>query len=177
MALNRLAAMLGYPYDDKGRHARGGEVHTCLLQQLDALEYYALAAPKSLGKEWFVAQFWPVVKSFLGFTPSTPHVRDTLATVTSHIALQIARVLERQQVRSLLVTGGGAFNSYLLELVGKYYEEVGITVPDPLIVNYKEALIFALLGYLRLTGKVNTLASVTGARCDSIGGNLSGRMS
>ena len=174
MALNRLAAMLGYPYDDKGRNARGGDVHTCLLHELDALDYYALAEPKSLGKEWFVGQFWPVVKSFLGVTPSTPHVRDTLATVTSHVALQIARVLERQQIKTLLVTGGGAWNSYLIELIGKYRPEVRITVPDPLIVNYKEALIFALLGYLRLTGKVNTLASVTGARCDSIGGTLSG---
>ena len=174
MALNRLAAMLGYPYDDKGRNARGGEVHTCLLHELDGLEYYAVTEPKSLGKEWFVGQFWPLVKSFLGVSPSTPQVRDALATVTSHIAIQIARIVERQQVKTLLVTGGGAWNSYLLELVGKYCPEVSITVPDALIVNYKEALIFALLGYLRLTGQVNTLASVTGAKCDSVGGVLSG---
>ena len=88
--------------------------------------------------------------------------------------MQIARVLEHQHIKTLLVTGGGAFNSYLLELVQEYYPLVDITVPDSLIVNYKEALIFALLGYLRLSGKVNTLASVTGARCDSIGGNISG---
>ena len=174
MALNRLASMLGYPYDDQGRHARGGEVHTCLLHELDGLEYYTVTEPKSLGKEWFVGQFWPLVKSFLGVSPSTPQVRAALATVTSHIAIQIARIVERQQIKTLLVTGGGAWNSYLLELVGKYCPEVSITVPDALIVNYKEALIFALLGYLRLTGKVNTLASVTGAKCDSVGGVLSG---
>ena len=174
MVLNRLAAMLGYPYDDGGRNARGGEVHTCLLHDLDALDYYTQDGPKSLGKEWFVGQFWPLVKGFLGAVPMQPQVRDALATVTSHIAIQIARVLERQQIRTLLVTGGGAWNSYLLEIVGKYCPEVRITVPDPLIVNYKEALIFALLGYLRLTGKVNTLASVTGAKIDSIGGNISG---
>ena len=176
MALNRLAAMLGYPYDDGGRNARGGEVHTCLLHDLDALEYYAEEGPKSLGKEWFVEQFWPLVKEFLGAVPSQTRVRDALATVTSHIAIQIARVVERQQIRTLLVTGGGAWNSYLLEIMGKYCPETQITVPDPLIVNYKEALIFALLGYLRLTEKVNTLASVTGAKCDSIGGNISGIM-
>lgn len=176
MALNRLAAMLGYPYDDQGRNARGGEVHTCLLHELDGLEYYAVTEPKSLGKEWFVGQFWPLVKAFLGVVPSTPQVRDALATVTSHIAIQIARILERQQIKTLLVTGGGAWNSYLLELVGSYYPEVKITVPDALIVNYKEALIFALLGYLRLTGQVNTLASVTGAKCDSVGGNISGKL-
>lgn len=176
MALNRLAALLGYPYDEGGRNARGGEVHTCLLHELDALEYYALAEPKSLGKEWFVGQFWPLVKAFLGVTPSTPRVRNALATVTSHVALQISRILERQHIKTLLVTGGGAWNSYLLELVEKYCPEVRITVPDALIVNYKEALIFALLGYLRLKGEVNTLASVTGAKFDSIGGNISGKM-
>jgi anhydro-N-acetylmuramic acid kinase len=176
MALNRLAAMLGYPYDDQGRNARGGEVHTCLLHDLDALEYYAVTEPKSLGKEWFVGQFWPLVKAFLGVVPSTLQVRDALATVTSHIALQIARVVERQQVKTLLVTGGGAWNSYLLEMVGKYCPEVMVTVPDALIVNYKEALIFALLGYLRLNEKINTLSSVTGAKFDSIGGNVSGKL-
>lgn len=174
MALNRLAAILGHPYDDGGTNARSGEVHTCLLHDLDALDYYALEGPKSLGKEWLVDQFWPLVKGFLGVAPSLSHTRDALATVTSHIAIQIARVVERQQIKTLLVTGGGAWNSYLLEIMGKYCPETQITVPDPLIVNYKEALIFALLGYLRLTEKVNTLASVTGAKCDSIGGNISG---
>lgn len=176
MALNRLAAMLGYPYDAEGSNARSGEVHTCLLHELDALEYYAVTEPKSLGKEWFVGQFWPLVKEFVGFVPSLPRVRDALATVTSHIAIQIARVIEHQQIKTLLVTGGGAWNSYLLEIMGKYCPEVKVTVPDALIVNYKEALVFALLGYLRLTGKVNTLASVTGAKFDSIGGNISGKL-
>lgn len=174
IALNRLAAMLGYPYDDQGANARNGEVHTCLLHNLDALDYYTLPGPKSLGKEWFLSQFWPLVKEFTGFVPSLSKARDALATVTSHIAIQIARVVERQQIRSLLVTGGGAWNIYLLEIIGKYCPDVEITVPDALIVNYKEALIFALLGYLRLTGKVNTLASVTGAKFDSVGGSLSG---
>ncbi|MBR1549744.1 MAG: anhydro-N-acetylmuramic acid kinase [Bacteroidales bacterium] len=176
MALNRLAAMLGHPYDKGGTNASGGDVHTCLLHELDALEYYTLPGPKSLGKEWFVGQFWPIVKGFLGVTPSQSQVRDALATVTSHIAMQIARVAEAQGIGTLLVTGGGAWNSYLLELLSNYRPEMQVTVPDALIVNYKEALIFALLGYLRLHGKVNTLRSVTGARRDSIGGTLSGLM-
>lgn len=174
MALNRLAAMLGYPYDKGGVNARGGQVQTCLLHALDALEYYAERGPKSLGKEWFVGQFWPVVKEFIGVVPSLSTVRDALATVSAHIAMQIGRVLEAQKIGSLLVTGGGAWNSYLVEQIGEYSPSTVITVPDELIVNYKEALIFAFLGYLRLNGKVNTLASVTGAKCDSVGGTLSG---
>ena len=176
MALNRLAAMLGYPYDKGGMNARGGEVHTCLLHALDALDYYAASGPKSLGKEWFVEQFWPVVKEFIGVVPSQSKVRDALATVTAHIAMQIGRVLETQKTGTLLVTGGGAHNNYLIEQISEYRPEVNVTVPDDLIVDYKEALIFALLGYLRLTGQVNTLASVTGAKSDSIGGNISGEV-
>lgn len=176
MALNRLAAMLGYPYDKGGVNARGGQVQTCLLHALDSLEYYAATGPKSLGKEWFVGQFWPVVKEFIGVVPSLSTVRDALATVSAHIAMQIGRVLEAQKIGSLLVTGGGAWNSYLIEQMGEYSPSTVITVPDELIVNYKEALIFAFLGYLRLGGKVNTLASVTGAKCDSVGGNIAGKV-
>ena len=176
MALNRLAAMLGYPYDKGGVNARGGQVHTCLLHQLDMLDYYAATGPKSLGKEWFVDQFWPVVKSFIGGVPSQSKVRDALATVSAHIAMQIGRVLEANKIGTLLVTGGGAWNSYLIEQIGEYSPSTEITVPDKLTVDYKEALIFALLGYLRLGGKVNTLASVTGAKCDSVGGNIAGKL-
>ncbi len=168
MALNRLASRLGLPYDPEGMNARRGHSHSCLMAALNDLAYYAEEGPKSLGKEWFLSQFWPVVES----TPATTEA--LLATVTSHIALQIARVLQRQGIESLLVTGGGAFNSYLIELLQEYCPQVAITVPDPLVVNYKEALIFALLGYLRLNNRVNTLKTVTGARCDSIGGTLSG---
>lgn len=174
MALNRLAALLGYPYDKGGVNARGGQVHTCLLHELDALQYYATVGPKSLGKEWFVDQFWPLVKAFIGVGPSLSKVRDALATVSAHIAMQIGRVLEAHGIGTLLVTGGGAWNSYLIEQIGEYRPSTAITVPDELTVNYKEAIIFALLGYLRLTGKVNTLASVTGAKCDSVGGVMSG---
>lgn len=168
MALNRLSSQLGLQYDPQGENARRGHSHSCLMAQLNELAYYQEAGPKSLGKEWFLGYFWPLV------VQSGIKVEDELATVTSHVAMQIARVLEYQHIKTLLVTGGGALNSYLLELVQEYYPLVDITVPDSLIVNYKEALIFALLGYLRLSGKVNTLASVTGARCDSIGGNISG---
>ncbi|MBP5341824.1 MAG: anhydro-N-acetylmuramic acid kinase [Bacteroidales bacterium] len=168
MALNRLAARLGLDYDPQGENARKGHSHSCLMARLNDLAYYADEGPKSLGKEWFLSHFWPLVEAS-GLTTA-----DSLATVTSHIALQIARVLEKHHVSTLFVTGGGAFNTCLIELLEQYVPQVTVTIPDPLIVNYKEALVFALLGYLRLQGRVNTLKSVTGARCDSIGGSVSG---
>ncbi len=168
MALNRLASRLGLEYDSEGLHAREGKVDNELVSRLNAIEYYKNMPPKSLGREWFDSQFWPFLQNL------SLSVDDLLASVTCHIAGQIAEVLRRQQINSLLVTGGGAFNRYLIESVCLLQPKVKVVIPDDLIVNYKEALVFALLGYLRLSKKVNTLASVTGARCDSIGGTVSG---
>lgn len=168
MPLNRLASRLGLEYDHNGENARQGKFNQELNKLLDKLEYYYLEYPKSLGKEWFVKEFWPLVEA------SSLSTTDLLATVTHHIAGQIARVIHGQKITTLLITGGGALNQYLIECIEELEPKVEITIPDKLVVNYKEAIIFALLGYLRLSGKVNTLASVTGARCDSIGGTLSG---
>lgn len=160
MALNHLARLYGQPYDKEGLLARGGEVQADLLEAMDALEYYHLQAPKSLGKEWFVEQFLPLLNP------------TAMRTVVEHIAGQIARNLGRAQ--SLLVTGGGARNCFLIERLRALAPHCKITIPNPQVIDYKEAIIFALLGYLRVEGKVNTLCSVTGATCDSIGGNISG---
>ncbi|MBQ8703821.1 MAG: anhydro-N-acetylmuramic acid kinase [Bacteroidales bacterium] len=170
MALNRLAARLGLEYDRDGETARRGMLNERLNERLNMIEYYAIEPPKSLGKEWFVEEFWPLLEA------SSLPTEDLLATVTRHIAGQVAQVLHREQIGTLLVTGGGALNRYLVECIRDASPEVEVTIPDRLIVNYKEALIFALLGYLRLKGEVNTLASVTGARCDSVGGTVSGHL-
>lgn len=168
MALNRLASHMGLPYDKDGEIARGSMFDRHLSECLNNIDYYNIAPPKSLGKEWFLSEFWPLQEA------SDDTTEELLATVTYHVAEQIARVLRQEGIGTLLVTGGGAFNRFLIECIGRLAPQVVITVPDEKIVNYKEALIFALLGYLRLTDKVNTLSSVTGARCDSIGGVLSG---
>lgn len=171
MALNRLAARLGLDYDPDGKNARKGTLNQELNKRLNQLEYYNITQPKSLGKEWFVEAFWPLLDA------SPLPVEDLLATATHHIAGQIAGVAHNQGVKTMLVTGGGAFNRYLIECIHMYEPSVEVIIPDNLIINYKEALIFALLGYLRLTGQTNTWASVTGARCNSIGGTLSGLLS
>lgn len=174
MVLNRLAALLGLPYDPQGEHARRGKVNRRLLDELDSLDYYHLPPPKSLGREWVDAVLWPLIAPHMQGTDGGLHVDHLLATVSEHIAHQIADVLRNTPLRSLLVTGGGAHNSHLVKRLAQMLPQLKLTVPDRLIVDYKEALIFAFLGYLRLTGKANTLASVTGAKCDSIGGTISG---
>ena len=168
MALNALAARLGLAYDPAGAHAARGELVPQLLDRLDSLDYYAAAPPKSLGKEWFECCFWPLVAA------TDASVESLLRTVVEHEARQMAAVIGEQHITSLLVTGGGAHNAFLVSRIAALAPKVCVVVPDSLTVDYKEAIVFALLGYLRLTGQVNTLASVTGAVCDSVGGSVSG---
>lgn len=171
MALNHLAGRLGLTYDRNGETARRGEIITALLARLETLEYYHIPAPKTLGKEWFEQRFLPYLEPF-----ADRPVENLMRTVTEHIALRLAAALGqcKSPLHKVLVTGGGANNQFLLELLKEKIGSVEIDSVDPRIVDYKEAVIFALLAYLRLTGQVNTLASVTGASRDSIGGVVCG---
>lgn len=167
MILNYLAARMGVPYDEGGALAKSGRSNGELLEVLNQLEYYRRLYPKSLGKEWFMSEFRPI------FDKSNESTCDLLATAVEHIACQISKVLNDNNLKSLLVTGGGAFNQYLIETIGKK-TSCKVVVPNSLIVNYKEALIFAFLGVLRMRGEANCLSSVTGADKDNCGGVISG---
>ena len=165
MALNKLANLAGLPYDKDGQLSKSGRILPELLQKLNDLEYYHQKPPKSLGKEWFENTFYPVLEPFL----ANNAVSDVARTVVEHIAMQIvANVPETAQ--TLLITGGGAHHPFLIQQIQNQREALKIVVPDNLIVDYKEALIFAFLGLLRLNGEVNCLRSVTGAREDCCGG-------
>lgn len=164
MALNLLANRQGLEYDPDGKIAQSGQLIPQLLEQLNQLEYYWLSPPKSLGKEWFDGTFFPLLKPFLG-QYSLP---DCLRTVVEHIALQIAAVVPAL-AGQMLVTGGGAHNRFL---IGQLSEKspLQVIIPDPLTIDYKEALVFAFLGLLRLQETSNCLKSVTGAISDNCGG-------
>lgn len=167
MALNKLANLVGLPYDKDGQLSRNGQILPELLQKLNDLEYYHQKPPKSLGKEWFENTFYPVLEQFL----VNNAVADVARTVVEHIAQQIvANVPETAQ--TLLITGGGAHHHFLIQQIQSQKDALKIVVPDDLIVDYKEALIFAFLGLLRLNGEVNCLRSVTGAREDCCGGGV-----
>ena len=171
MALNYLASRMGIAYDKDGEAARNGEVVMPMLSMLETLEYYQIPAPKTLGKEWFEENFLPVLKLY-----ENRPVADLMRTVTEHIALRITAEIKKsgKAVSKVLTTGGGANNRFLTELMSKALPEVEFDCSNPKIVDYKEAIIFALLAYLRLNGMTNTLASVTGASRDSSGGVVCG---
>ncbi len=153
----------GKEYDKDGETGRKGSVDNTLLKCLDRLDYYRLPPPKSLGREWLESSFYPCLDR------STASIKDKLRTVYEHIATQISRVIRDDPSSKMLVTGGGAHNIFLMELLQKKCP-VEIVVPDERITDYKEALIFAFLGVLRMENRTNCLASVTGAKKDSSSG-------
>lgn len=163
--LNALSESIGKPYDAYGEIAKNASADPTLLKSLNNISYYSLTPPKSLGREWVEQNIWPI----LSYGTLTQQCK--IATFTRHIAEQIGNVL-RGKDNKVLVTGGGAYNTFLIDLIKKH-SECKIIIPSNEVIEFKEALLFAFLGYLRLNAKANALASVTGAKLDSSGGVIS----
>lgn len=159
--LNHLAARFGLTYDKNGELGRKGNIHDELLEKLNGIPYYQQTAPKSLGREWVQNEFFPVLNKF-DISDS-----DKLRTVYEHVAIQLSKAVSGKG--KMLITGGGALNSFLIERI-KAQTTCEIVIPSKAIIDFKEAIIFAFLGVLRLKDINNCLASVTGAAKDSSGG-------
>ena len=170
--LNMLAADAGKSFDENGMMASAGKIHDELLGKLNGLDYYKKPFPKSLANDFGTETVYPLIRSF-----SIP-VADGLRTYTEHIAIQLKDSLVRSGLpdshSKLLITGGGAFNQFLVKRISEVLAElqVEVVVPDPILVNFKEAIIMAFIGVLRWRQEANVLGSVTGAGRDSIGGAL-----
>lgn len=154
IVLNYLSSKLGCSFDRNGDLGRQGEINHSLLDSLNKLDFYEKPLPRSLGREWFEDFILPL---FAKYSDST---YNHLRTFYEHIAIQMARSVPNDS--KILVTGGGAFNGFLMERLLSYSESEWI-VPSDKIVKYKEALIFAFMGLLRIKGQTNCLKSVTGA--------------
>jgi anhydro-N-acetylmuramic acid kinase len=165
IVLNALAERLGYTYDPEGQLAKSGTVLPELLKQLNALDFYRQSGPRSLGKEWVDAHVWSLMNAMPHATP-----QDLLATWTLHAGQQIGAILTAFKVKNLLVTGGGAYNDTLWQVMTGEAPDCRLVKPDPLVVDFKEAIVFAFLGYLYLLGRQNVWASVTGAKTDHCAG-------
>ncbi|SIN77677.1 anhydro-N-acetylmuramic acid kinase [Epilithonimonas zeae] len=159
--LNDLALKLGKKYDENGDLAKSGMIDYELLEQLNQLKFYEEKAPKSLGTEWIKEQVLPLIK--------TQKPENLLATFTEHSAVQIAKVLDEFEIKNVLITGGGTYNNYLIEKI-KAKTKTEIQIPKKEIIEYKEALIFAFMGVLRLQNLNNVLSSATGSLYDHSSG-------
>lgn len=170
MGLNYLAELAGLTFDEGGRMASSGKVQPSMLDQLDALYKPLRRARPSIGRERFEQEMQPILNN-----PKIM-VKDRMRTVVQSIANEIVSAIPSSRGGSkVLVTGGGAFNTFLVSLIReKLSTRTKVVVPDRMIIDFKEALVFALLGVLRLRGEVNTLKTVTHAGRDSSGGWLIG---
>jgi len=164
IVLNEMARMKGKDYDRDGEMGRRGNTDQDLLQALNNLEYYKKDPPKSLGKEWLDSDFMPALAGHQLTDPDT-----AIRTIYEHIAQQAGKVFDPGA--SVLVTGGGVYNEFLMERISSS-TPARLVIPDDSLVQYKEALIFALLGALRWYGMINCYASVTGASSDSSAGSV-----
>ncbi len=167
--LNMLAAETGLPFDEGGKLAASGQVNAQLLGQLNSLEYYSQPYPKSLANSFGTDLVFPIIKA------AGVSLQDQLRTYVEHIALQIKNTLPAAaETKRMLVTGGGALNTFLMERLQNLLVplNINVIVPDEKTVQYKEAVIMALIGILRWREEENVLASVTGASRGSVGGAL-----
>ncbi len=163
--LNFFSNKMGKDYDEDGRIAACGELDEELLERLNKLRYYKMSPPKSLGVEWVNCEMIPLIQKFQKDIPVI------LKTYTQHVAVQIANCLDNQPNSKVLLTGGGTFNTYFVEQL-KSHSKCDFIIPDKQLIDFKEALIFALLGVLKLRGEINVLSSVTGAKMDHSSGRI-----
>lgn len=170
--LNFLISANGLPYDDRGRVARSGKVNDQLLKEWSSLEYFKLSGPKSMDNSWVHQIFIPVMNKY------HLSMKDALATMVEFTALQlskdISKLLQLDSITQMsgFVTGGGAYNDYLLERMTYHFQKLGLSleVPDAQTIEFKEAILMSLMGYLRILERPNTIPTVTGAAKMSIGG-------
>lgn len=170
MGLNYLAAKAGKEFDKNGKMASLGVIDINMLKQLNAIYTPLRKKRSSLGREGFEKLIQPILDN------EAISVQNRLRTFCESIAIELSKAvpLKKNSIK-LLATGGGAHNSFLMRLIReKLKNKVNVVIPEKEIIDFKEAVVFALLGVLRVRGDINCLKSVTGARQDSSGGILVG---
>jgi anhydro-N-acetylmuramic acid kinase len=167
--LDLLSALDNKPFDENGGLASKGKILTDVLDKLNSLDYYKLPYPKSLANQFGTDEVFPLIP--------VDNIADALRTYVAHIVVQVKASIKSLGQRTtnneqLLITGGGAHNTFLVQQLQEALASLNITVviPGKELINYKEALIMGLLGILRWREQNTVLSSVTGARRDSIGG-------
>lgn len=162
--MNYLANHLGLPYDKNGEIAKSGKILYPILDKLNALPFYSNTYPKSLGREWMENNILPLLTF-------DHEIADLLRTYIEHLSFQITSVLNNYSIRSLLITGGGALNKFLIEKL-KTETDTEIHIPSRDTILFKEAVAFGFLGLLRYLGIKNVFASVTGSKHDHCSGTI-----
>tara|TARA_B100000586_G_scaffold135794_1_gene98282 strand:+ start:546 stop:1604 length:1059 start_codon:yes stop_codon:yes gene_type:complete len=162
--LNYYTRAVGHDFDIDGSIANTGKIVPKLLDELNSIEYYSKFNPKSLGIEWVIKMIYNIIDKY------NIQVPDILRTYSEHIAIQTQNAI-KNNASTILITGGGVRNKFLIELITNRLEN-HINIPDDILIDFKEALIFGFLGVLRLRNENNCLSSVTGASKNHSSGKI-----
>lgn len=168
---NYFARQKNLNYDNEGKLAAAGKVHLKLLNSLNQLPYFELPAPKSMSNQWVNQEFISIIETY------DISIEDKLATALAVINYQLSKVFYHSQLAKpakILITGGGSYNSYLIEKMKDSASKFDcqLVLPNREIIDYKEAILMAYMAYLRWIEQANILSTVTGASRDSIGGAI-----
>jgi anhydro-N-acetylmuramic acid kinase len=171
--LDLIAKRDNKPFDPGGMMAAEGKPDERLLSMLNELEYYHMPRPKTLSLDFASDVVYPLIDEL------SHNVHDSLRNAVEHIAFQVAQAWRELVApypvpsRSLMLTGGGANNEFLVSRIAALLDgDAEIIVPDKNIVNYKEPLAMAIMGILRWREENNVFSYITGASRDSIGGSV-----
>ena len=155
-AFNYFAQQAGMDYDRAGDFGRSGVPNEAVVSELNSLGYYQMEGPKSLDTSYFYHPILPILEN------SGLDLRDLAASFYEHVTVQIAKNIG--QDGPVLVTGGGAYNDFLIEKLRA--KGLNLVIPEKDIIEFKEALVFAFMGVLRLRNEINCLKSVCGGPYD-----------
>ncbi len=167
--LNHLASALGHAFDNRGRLAAGGTANPSLLSELSYWPFFAKTYPKSLDNTEIQTEFHAIIHR------SAISLEDKLATVVELIALKLKEAVETQLAGinpKILLTGGGAFNDFMVHCFRKNIPNATIIIPDEILISFKEGLLMTLMGLLRVSNQVNVMKSVTGGKSDHVAGAI-----
>lgn len=155
------------PYDVDGKLAMAGRPNMQIVSELLAAPYFAAPPPKSTGPELFNDDY---VKNLIARARSAgASDEDIVATAVQLTAESVGDAYRRfiaEPIREVLVSGGGAKNPALFAAIVKSAAPVKVRHFDEVFFDgeAKEAVAFALLGYLHVTNRPGNVPSATGAR-------------
>ena len=161
--LNYLSNRINLDFDKDGEVSKSGNLIEGLFNKLNKIDYYDKTHPKSLGIEWVNSTIMPLLDIY------PDQIVDLLHTFSCHIAEQVSRNIIDE--KNVLVTGGGAKNKFLINLINQKLKN-NLIIPDNTLIDYKEAVIFGFLGVLKLLNINNCYSSVTGSSKDHCSGDI-----
>ena len=157
------------PYDVDGALARRGRACDDVVRQLLAEPYFASPPPKSTGRELFTRAYMERLIEMCRAARSAVGTEDIIATAVELTAQSIADAFRRfvpEPVAEVVLSGGGARNPALVDAIAGRVSPVAVTRFDDLFFDgeAKEAVAFALMGYLFVEGRSGNVPGATGAR-------------